>query len=584
MYHECYDPQLVIPSTFEECLTYEMQILYLKKYIDDIASGGIPEADLSEIKAQIADLESRMDTVEGEIGALDPEKVQEQLDTFSQELTAMNETLNGFRTQLTGLNETVSGHTETIATLTRTQTTQGQTITQHGEQLTSNTEAIESLETEYGTLAEKVNTQATQIQGKQDKLTFDSTPTAGSNNPVTSDGIKKAIEAGGGGGGSVILDDTVTQASQNGVKSSGIYSFVHGITNPLETTVGEHTSKIGTLTETQTTQGETITQHGEQLESNSAAIESLESEYGSLAEKVNTQGTQIQGKQDKLTFDSTPTAGSNNPVTSDGIKKAIDAGGGGGGSVILDDTVTQASQNGVKSSGIYSFVHGITNPLETTVGEHTSKIGTLTETQTTQGETITQQGEQLTTLAEKVNTQGTQIQSKQDKLTFDSTPTEGSNNPVTSDGIKKAIEAGGGGGGGGAGFSLWKFSPTTEGGAAKIQFHVNVNFLEEDSTTFTTRDGTIDFLNCTILVPVPTDASVGDLYLGTMMVGMFGSGITLPWPSDQPFVVAVRIVDLEQHIASVMIPPTGAPYREQGPVDYISVMYASATANVTFTV
>ena len=68
------------------------------------------------------------------------------------------------------------------------------------------------------------------------------------------------------------------------------------------------------------------------------------------------------------------------------------------------------------------------------------------------------------------------------------------------------------------------------------------------------------------------------------MVGMFGSGIELPWPSDQPFVVAVRIVDLEQHIASVMIPPTGAPYREQGPVDYISVMYASATANVTFAV
>ena len=583
MYHECYDPQLVIPSTFEECLTYEMQVLYLKKYIDDIASGGIPEADLSEIKAQIADLESRMDTVEGEIDALDPEKVQEQLDAFSQELTAMNETLNGFKTQLTGLNETVSGHTETIATLTRTQTSQGETITQHGEQLTSNTEAIESLETEYGSLAEKVNTQGTQIQGKQDKLTFDSTPTAGSNNPVTSDGIKKAIDAGGGGGGSVILDDTVTQASQNGVKSSGIYSFVHEITDPLETTVGEHTSDINTLKGTQTTQGQTITQHGEQLTTNTEAIESLETEYGTLADKVNTQETQIQGKQDKLTFDSTPTAGSNNPVTSDGIKKAIDAGGGGGGSVTLDDTVTQSSQNGVKSSGIYSFVHEITDPLETTVGEHTSEIETLTETQTTQGETITQHGDQLTSLTDQVNTQETQIQGKQDKLTFDSTPTAGSNNPVTSDGIKKAIDAGGGGGGG-AGFSLWKFSPATEGGASNIQFYVNINFLEEDSTTFTTRDGTANFMNCTILVPVPTDASVGDVYLGTMMVGMFGSGIALPWPSDQPFVVAVRIVDLEQHIASVLIPPTGSPYRESGPVDYISVMYASATANVTFTV
>ena len=29
-------------------------------------------------------------------------------------------------------------------------------------------------------------------------------------------------------------------------------------------------------------------------------------------------------KQDKLTFDSTPTTGSNNPVTSDGVAKYVD--------------------------------------------------------------------------------------------------------------------------------------------------------------------------------------------------------------------------------------------------------------------
>lgn len=33
----------------------------------------------------------------------------------------------------------------------------------------------------------------------------------------------------------------------------------------------------------------------------------------------------LTAKQDKLTFDTTPTADSQNPVTSDGIKKAIDA-------------------------------------------------------------------------------------------------------------------------------------------------------------------------------------------------------------------------------------------------------------------
>lgn len=72
--------------------------------------------------------------------------------------------------------------------------------------------------------------------------------------------------------------------------------------------------------------------------------------------------TLLKKKQDILTFDTTPTAGSKNPVTSDGIKKAIDA------------------------------------------------------------KTVDLSGYQT-------------------KLTFDTTPTENSTNPITSDGIKKAIDA-----------------------------------------------------------------------------------------------------------------------------------------------
>lgn len=55
----------------------------------------------------------------------------------------------------------------------------------------------------------------------QRKLTFDTTPTAGSDNPVTSSGIHDAIEAI-----KVILDPTVTANSQKGVTSAGIYDFV----------------------------------------------------------------------------------------------------------------------------------------------------------------------------------------------------------------------------------------------------------------------------------------------------------------------------------------------------------------------
>lgn len=41
---------------------------------------------------------------------------------------------------------------------------------------------------------------------------------------------------------------------------------------------------------------------------------------GSALDEINTV---LNTKQDKLTFDSTPTAGSSNPVTSDGVKKSM---------------------------------------------------------------------------------------------------------------------------------------------------------------------------------------------------------------------------------------------------------------------
>lgn len=60
-------------------------------------------------------------------------------------------------------------------------------------------------------------------------LTFDTTPTNGSDNPVTSDGIYDAIEAA-----KIVLDSTVTENSQNGVTSAGIYDFVTDAISNIE--------------------------------------------------------------------------------------------------------------------------------------------------------------------------------------------------------------------------------------------------------------------------------------------------------------------------------------------------------------
>ena len=92
---------------------------------------------------------------------------------------------------------------------------------------------------------------------------------------------------------------------------------------------------------------------------------------------------QLALKQDLLTFDDTPTDGSSNPVTSDGIYDAL---AGKQDNLTFDSTPTDGSSNPVTSDGIYDA-----------------------------------------------------LALKQDVLTFDTVPTDGSSNPVTSDGIYDAL-------------------------------------------------------------------------------------------------------------------------------------------------
>ena len=63
------------------------------------------------------------------------------------------------------------------------------------------------------------------MQRKQDTLTFDTVPTEGSTNPVTSGGVYAAIQDGHG---EVIFDDTPTEGSRNAVRSGGIYTALQG--------------------------------------------------------------------------------------------------------------------------------------------------------------------------------------------------------------------------------------------------------------------------------------------------------------------------------------------------------------------
>lgn len=72
-------------------------------------------------------------------------------------------------------------------------------------------------------------------------------------------------------------------------------------------------------------------------------------EVRAIAQSVQQQ---LDNKQDKLTFDTTPTAGSSNPVTSDGIKNAIDS--------AIPESVPYAETAG--------SVAGISNPMSRDAG------------------------------------------------------------------------------------------------------------------------------------------------------------------------------------------------------------------------
>ena len=115
--------------------------------------------------------------------------------------------------------------------------------------------------------------------GKQDALIFDSAPTSGSTNPVTSGGVHTALSA---------KANASTLSSHTGNKSNP-----HGVTAEQA-----GADPAGTAESAVAAHNESTTAHSDIR-------------------------TAMNGKQDALTFDSAPTGGSDNPVTSGGVYTAL---------------------------------------------------------------------------------------------------------------------------------------------------------------------------------------------------------------------------------------------------------------------
>ncbi len=135
-----------------------------------------------------------------------------------------------------------------------------------------------------------------------------------------------------------------------------------------------------------------------------AKIPQMETAISALEESVDA-------KQASLTFDNAPTAYSANPVTSGGIKTALDG---------KQDALTTVQLAAVNSGVTSDIVSAVSNKQDTLTFDSTP----------TQSSTnpVTSGGIK------------TALDGKQNALTFDSTPTQSSTNPVTSGGIKTALD------------------------------------------------------------------------------------------------------------------------------------------------
>ena len=247
---------------------------------------------------------------------------------------------------------------------------------------------------------------------KDSAYTVDKTITAGSTNPVESNGIKEYVDA----------QDEAALKTAKGYIDDKIGEFEPGDGSTVVELTG-HLSNLNNAAESLVTAINNINSRAEQSAtditdlSNDLADERQARIDGDQA--LDTKITQVeQAKQDKLTFDVTPTHDSNNPVTSTGIKDYV-------------DEIT--GQLGDLNTPAESLVTAI-NQLDGHIKQSTTDITNLSNDLATERQARIDGDQALDTKITQVE------QAKQDKLTFDVTPTHGSDNPVTSTGIKDYVD------------------------------------------------------------------------------------------------------------------------------------------------
>ena len=241
---------------------------------------------------------------------------------------------------------------------------------------------------------DKSNLVAAINEVKDSAYTVDEHVTAGSTNPVQNTGVKEYVDT----------QDAATLQSAKDYTDDKIGELEPGDGS----TVVELTGHLGSLNNAAESLVTAINNVDGRVEQNSLGIGALEASLNQESaariagdQALDTKITQVeQAKQDKLTFDDTPTHSSNNPVTSTGIKYYVDE--------------------------ITGQLGDLNTPAESLVTAINQLEGKYKEPDTAMSDT-SENAVQNKVIKEYIDDR-------------DTTPTEGSQKAVTSDGVYKAIK------------------------------------------------------------------------------------------------------------------------------------------------
>ena len=93
-------PELVIPASFAECLTYELQIAWLKKEIDNVATGGSGES-VKVLEEKVAALEKSVATLTNKTNTLTTSvsDIEREINSIKTDLDNVKRNLENFATK-----------------------------------------------------------------------------------------------------------------------------------------------------------------------------------------------------------------------------------------------------------------------------------------------------------------------------------------------------------------------------------------------------------------------------------------------------------------------------------------------------